>query len=352
MRNDQCVVSYDQGLSFTADCLSQGKINEREIASAIREALVFYDLPTEFDLQVKSENDSDCDPASPYCCKLGAYDAETEQYVVIRFPERRSYVLGKMWFMLVSMVAILGLILVVFFLAIRALMTQRRITQFNVDFFNSMAHEFRTPLSNIKLALGRMSQKEMSSHATTYLNIIAGESHKLNNNVERVLSLAKIEDGGYELRKEQVSLRRLLDMVLKDLLPVIKESNAEVIIHPNIEGVSVWADPLHIAHAFRNLIDNSIKYCDQKPKIEIDLKKVKSGIMLVFKDNGVGIDAENKKIIFDRFRRLDHGGKIKGFGLGLSYVKMIVDLHRGKINLFSQSGRGSRFELFFPQMAS
>ncbi|NND31543.1 MAG: HAMP domain-containing histidine kinase, partial [Saprospiraceae bacterium] len=320
------------------------------INAAITSALAFYDLPQKFDIEFKSRSDAECDPASPYCCKIGAYDTETDHFIVIRFPDRKSYVFGKMWVMLVSSLAILCLILMVFLLSIRALLAQKKISQFNIDFFNNMAHEFRTPLANIKLALSRVGRKGFKPEVAPYLNIIEGESSKLNENVERVLSLAKIEDGQYELHKEHIDLVNLLEIVMQDLASEIKDSNAEINIDSAVEGVSVWADPLHLRHAFKNLIDNSIKYCIRKPVIEIGIMQATSGIMLVFKDNGVGIDTENKEIVFDRFKRLGRKDHVKGFGLGLSYVKMIMDLHRGRINLFSHSGQGSRFELFFPQV--
>jgi hypothetical protein len=246
----------DESISITASCLQQGIINHADLCKAIEGALVFYDLPQEFEVEILTNRDADCDPASPYCCALVPYNAENEHFLLVRFPERRAYVFAKMWLMLLSCVLILLLVLMVFILSLRALLMQQKISRFNVDFFNNMAHEFRTPLANIHLALRRIGKKEPNAANQPYLQIIRGESIKLNENVERVLSLARIKDGHYELRKEKINVKELLHAVLGELTPMIKEKGAQIEIAPDLDRFRVWADPLHMSHAFKNLIEN------------------------------------------------------------------------------------------------
>lgn len=348
MKNECCEASGSNELSFKSACLHKGHINQGALEEAIKDAFVFYDLPQEFEVSLLESCDLDCDPSKPNCCALGPFNAENDQFINIVFPNRKAYVRDKMWLMLVSSILILAFILFVFLLTIRSLLNQQRIATFNKDFFNNMAHEFRTPLANIHLAVKRLKGKHDELRENTYINIIDAENSKLNANVERVLSLAKMDNGQYELRKEQVSVQHLLDEIVADMALIITEAKAKVHIDSSVSQFKIWADPLHLSHAFRNLIDNAIKYCEVDPQISVSMQEVEDGVSLIFEDNGVGIDEDQKKLVFDRFARVGEEDGVKGYGLGLSYVKMIVELHKGRIKLFSQAGQGSRFELYLP----
>ena len=348
MKNECCEATASNELSFKSTCLHRGQINQGALEEAIKEAFVFYDLPQEFEVGLLESCDRECDPTKPSCCALGPFNAENDQFINIIFPNRNAYVRDKMWLMLVSSVLILAFILFVFLLTIRSLLNQQRIASFNKDFFNNMAHEFRTPLANIHLAVKRLKSKHAGLQKNTYIDIIDTENDKLNANVERVLSLAKMDNGQYELRKEQINVQNLLEEIVSDMALIINKARANVLIDSSVNQFKIWADPLHLSHAFRNLIDNAIKYCEVDPKISISMREVSNGVSLIFEDNGVGIDEDQKKLVFDRFARVGEEDGVKGYGLGLSYVKMIVELHKGTIKLFSQSGEGSRFELYLP----
>ncbi len=337
----------DGKLSFQGDCIHLEQIDTLALSQTVGEALRFYDLPEQFEMSILHEEDPACKPESPFCCAIGPFSAGNNQFISIEFPGRSDYILSKMWMPLISTVLLLAFVLLVFIFTIHSLLKQRRIAQFNKDFFNNMAHEFRTPLTNVKLALNRVMQKNPSLASDSYLHIVEDENEKLNRNVERVLALAKLDNDQYELKLEKVAVKKLLDDVVREMDELIRKSKAKVAISDQIDQLQIWADPLHLSHAFRNLIENAIKYCQEVPEIHIDLKATKEGVMLIFEDNGIGIPDNQKKMVFDRFSRLEPS-TAKGFGLGLSYVKMIIDLHKGKIKLFSKAGRGSRFELFLP----
>ena len=349
MKNECCLAAAGNELPFKRSCLERGHINEEALNEAIGEALLFYDLPSQFEIGLLQSCDEECDPSLPTCCALVPFNSEIDQYINVTFPGRKAYVRDRMWWMLVSSGLILAFILFVFVLTIRSLLTQKNIAKFNKDFFNNMAHEFRTPLANIQLALMRVKKKATGTGQDPYLQIIEAENEKLNQNVERVLSLAKLDNGQYELRKEEINIQHLLDEIVRDMSLIISEADAEIRIDPEVSKYKIWADPLHLSHAFRNLIDNAIKYCNQAPRIRISLEPVAEGIKLIFEDNGVGMNGDQKKLVFDRFSRIDENPDVQGYGLGLSYVKMIVELHKGKIKLLSGVGHGSRFELFLPQ---
>ena len=351
MKNEECLAKDPSSFSFSTDCLDRGFVNKDQLEVAVHEALAFYDLPRDFKIQILQENDENCDPGSPFCCALGPFASSNNQFINIHFPERGHYIWNKLWLMVLSSLLSLLFILFVFIVAIRALWQQQKISEFNVDFFNSMAHEFRTPIAGMKLALSRFFLKNPSHTQNPYLRIISSENAKLKANVERVLSLAKLDEGRYELRKEKVNIGNLVDRIAGEMEIILTRTGARIIPDKSLYQFQVWADPLHLSHVFHNLFDNAIKYCNDQPKIEISIKESDQGIHLIIRDNGVGMNEHESSLVFKRFVRLSADrSKTQGFGLGLAYVKMIMDLHKGKINLWSKRGQGSEFELIFPKI--
>ncbi len=331
-----------------AVCTLQGKGRDTIVRSTIEAALAFYNVPLEFDYSVLRRGHQACNPESPYCCSLVPFNADNDQFLNVVFPGLRAYVLDKMWFMLVSSVLIVLFILFVFIWTIKALIDQRRISAHNVDFFNNMAHEFQTPLTSMQLARQQLVRKNPGLADNPYVNILEVESDKLRENLQRVLGLARLEGGRYQLKREHVDVHQLLNQVVGSMALMIQDRDATVRLDPSLRDIHVWGDPLHLAHAFRNLIDNSLKYSERKPDIKISMQQRDKGVVLVFEDNGIGISKPNQSIVFEKFRRLSPETREKGFGVGLSYVRMIMELHRGTIQLLSRVGAGSRFELFFP----
>jgi two-component sensor histidine kinase len=291
----------DGKLSFQGDCIHLNQIDTLALSQTVEEALRFYDLPEQFEMSILQEEDPACKPESPFCCAIGPFSAGSNQYISIDFPGRSDYILSRMWMPLISTVLLLTFVFLVFIFTIHSLLKQRRIAQFNKDFFNNMAHEFRTPLTNVKLALNRLKQKNKSLADDSLIHIVQDENEKLNRNVERVLALAKLDNDQYELKLERVGVRKLLDSVVHDLEELIHNSKAKIEVSDQIDHLFIWADPLHLSHAFRNLIENAIKYCDDIPEITIGLKKTNEGVMLIFEDNGIGIPDHQKKMVFVRF---------------------------------------------------
>ena len=326
--------------------------SEAEIKKALVESMAFYDIHLPFEIQLGNKSSSThCDPSSPYCCTLTPFNTNHDQaQLTVFFPGKSRYIFKQMWMMLASSLFILLFILGVFVWTLRALIKQRRITRFNVDFFNNMAHEFNTPLTNIKLALTRLISKNPDLKNDPYLSIIRKEDHKLSEQVEGVLNLARVENGNYQIHKKPIQIHALLLEVVKDMKLKVNDMNASIIIDPTIQNITVNGDSFHLAHAFRNLIDNALKYCNNQPVIEIIGKEHGSGYSLIFKDNGIGISKAHKKLIFKKFQRIGNNDKHdqKGFGLGLAYVQMIMKRHKGWIDVKSDLKSGSTFELFIP----
>lgn len=252
--------------------------------------------------------------------------------------------------MLASSIFILLFILLVFVLALRALIFQKRMSQWNIDFFNNMAHEFKTPLTNIRLATQRLVKKNPSLADDPYINVVRNEDAKLGEQIERVLNMATLGKGSPYLKQQKLDLQNVINDVVDQMQLQIHASQAMVTIHPSEEIYQVEGDLFHLSNAFRNLIDNALKYNDTVPAIDIHFERRDENIAMIFKDNGIGIARKNRELIFNKFHRVPQGNRHdrKGFGIGLSYVKMIIEDHRGSIKALNKSQDGSQFELILP----
>ena len=315
------------------------------------EALVFYNINLDYEISFTAQCLRNKGEASVYQCCVNPYQQSgKEQLLNLIFPNKSIYILGKMKLMLLSSLLILVFITSVFIWANWTLWKQKQMNQINVDFFNNMAHEFRTPLTNIALAAKLMLKKQPNLQQNNYLTIVQQENQKLMSQVERVLYLAKLENGDYHLQKEKVLVKPLLKEVIQSMELQIKEKGA-VIYTKGIEAdLVVEADRLHLGNVFRNLLDNALKYSKKQPEIQVAAFLTKNGIKIYFQDNGIGICHQNQQLVFEKFQRAGKGNihNQKGFGLGLAYVKMIVELHKGFVRVISDLQKGSRFEVFLP----
>lgn len=322
---------------------------EETVRKALDDALAFYDIHLPYDIEIFDKKNTCASEDQPSCCSLGAIEGYNDQMLNITFPTRTQFILGKMGFMIGSSIFILLFVTTVFGLATYYLIQQKKIGERNKDFFNNMAHEFKTPLTNIILANNLLTKKEPSLKGNTFLNITKKEANKLILQVERVLYLAKMEQGNYPLKKERLNLHQLLEEIIDDM--AIQIEKKEAVIHLNIaDNITVIGDKFHLGNAFQNIIDNALKYATLLPEITITSKEKEKGILVLFKDNGIGIAKSEQAVIFDKFQRVGTGNvhNHKGFGLGLAYVKKVVELHQGFIHIISDLNKGSRFDLFLP----
>lgn len=342
---DSAVVNSTQPLPY----------DDKALYAAVDEALGLYDIHMPYTLSVASSSVPQCNLESPYCCAItpiqpSAPTESTDEAVVnIAFPGKKAYLFQKMWWMLVASVFILLFVLIVFILAVRSVIHQKRISQWNIDFFNNMAHEFRTPLTNISLAVQRLVKRNPTLADDKYVRVVQKEESKLGAQIDRVLGIAELKHGGEYLQTEKLDLTVLLNQVIADMELPIQKTGATVTLHatstPIIEG-----DRFHLFRAFKNLIDNSLKYTNEIPVVNIEVIQRGDAVVLTFADNGVGIASQDRELIFKRFHRIPSGNRHdqKGFGLGLSYVKMIIEDHKGTIRALKNAQHGSLFELVLP----
>lgn len=325
-------------------------LEKPEVKATLAEALHFYQIDMPYQVQVARKDTGTCSDAVPFSCSLQPILLDDNHLLQLVFPDKSEYYLQRMGFMITSSVAILLFICLIFGLATYYLLRQKRLSDRNRDFFNHMTHEFRTPLTNIRLAGSLMARKNPELVDNQYLGIIRRECDQLTHQVENVLYLAGLEKGDYQLQKGPVDLKSLAQEVVAGMDLQLQERTAQVTIENNTQACTIDGDAFHLRNAFRNLLDNALKYTKQQPEVAIGFHAAESGWRVSFADNGVGVTAKNCRKIFHKFHRCEEAicSGEKGFGLGLAYVKKIVEMHRGHVTVSSETGKGSRFDLYFP----
>lgn len=271
-------------------------------------------------------------------------------YFAIRFPKETTYIFSSLVFWLV-LSGILLVILLIYVFSIFTILQQKKYSELQRDFINNMTHEFKTPLSSILIASNYLSRQE-KIHADEklgkYAEIIIQQSEKLNTHIEKILDIARSDDAPLLLQKQELKLVPLLQSVTDNLQ--LKHESLEVRVEGDKEA-TVFADEFHFTNLVYNLMDNSIKYCDQKPVISIRIKSLKQAIAIDFTDNGIGIPGNKLRYMFDKFYRIPNSksNEVRGFGLGLYYVKKICLLHGWKISAANNDAKGITISLLIPE---
>lgn len=230
---------------------------------------------------------------------------------------------------------------------------QKQLSDMKTDFINNMTHEFKTPIATISLATDSIMSPKISSQpekVARFANIIKQENKRMNKQVEKVLQMAKLDKNELQLNLTQVDLHSVIDDAVQYICLQVEPRGGQVTTQLTAEPAEVEGDQTHLSNLINNLLDNANKYSPDAPVIHVSTRKVNNGMEVTVADQGLGMNKEALKHIFDRFYRVNTGDRhdVKGFGLGLSYVKTIVDAHGGKITVKSEPGKGSRFILFFP----
>ncbi len=283
--------------------------------------------------------------------KLKKFNDDLIYYFVVRFPTRESFLLANRNMTLTLM--ILSILAIVFFLySMWVIMEQKRLSELQKDFINNMTHEFKTPISSIKIASDFLSNDNHIKNdirLTKYVQIIREQNQRLNDQVEKVLNVARLEKDSIELKKEIFEINTTLQQIINNESLKLKTGNITFV--PIGYAIMIHADKLHFVNVIANMIDNAIKYSDENPIVEILLNEVQDNVLLTVKDNGVGIDNESQKKLFDKFYRVSTGNvhNVKGFGLGLFYVKNICNAHGWALQVISSPGQGSKFIITIPK---
>jgi two-component system phosphate regulon sensor histidine kinase PhoR len=273
-------------------------------------------------------------------------------YVIMYFPHRSQYIIQQMFFWIVTSSTLL-IVLICFGASVFYLYRQKFLNEIQKDFVNNFTHEFKTPLSVIKIAGDVLQQANITQNPeklSKYAGIITEQTVHLQQQVQRLLEIAFTEQRNLQLVKEKFNANDLIQNAINDMQPLIEEKN--VVIHTSFTTAEpvIYADKSHLFLVIINLIENAIKYA-QKPVIEISTYRKENYFHIAIKDNGIGISREDQKKIFERFYRVTDGNlhQNKGFGLGLNFVKKIIDAHFGEIEVDSTLGEGSVFIIKIPK---
>jgi len=274
-------------------------------------------------------------------------------FLVVTFPQQQKYLFGKVILPLGSSILLIVIIVLSFGYALITILSQKKLSEIKNDFINNMTHEFKTPISTVSLATQALQDPEITANPkiqARYLQIIREENNRLGMQVEKVLQISRLDQQDFELKMEAVSVHDTVDKVVSSLSLQVEQKEGAVIQKLGALQDTVFADELHLHNILYNLVDNAIKYSPDHPEITVKTMNATKGIVINVSDQGVGIAKESIGKIFDKFYRIPTGNlhNVKGFGLGLAYVKTLVEAHGGKIKVSSEPGKGSNFELYLP----
>ena len=287
---------------------------------------------------------------------LFRYDPQSKRGVVrIHFPEMNSYIFSSVRFMIPSIIFTIVL-LITFIFTIFVIFRQKRYTEIKNDFINNMTHELKTPIASISLAVQMMNDDSVtkSEQMTKHLGgVIADETKRLRFLVEKVLQMSMFDKKSIIFKKKELDLNEMVEQIAQTFTLRVEHTGGK--IYTQIEAVdsAIYVDEVHFQNAITNLMDNAVKYRKQDEPLNIYIRTWNDSdkLYLSIRDTGQGIKKENLRKIFDKFYRVHTGNKhdVKGFGLGLAYVKKVVDLHQGEIKAESEVGKGTKFTISLPK---
>jgi two-component system phosphate regulon sensor histidine kinase PhoR len=269
-------------------------------------------------------------------------------FLHISFPKKNRFLLGEMWVQLLISVSLMAFIIAAMIFMFRTILTQKKLSEMKNDFISNMTHEFKTPISTISLACEAMSDTDMvksGDDVKPYVKMIRDENGRLSTLVERILQSAVLEKGEGRMNNEKLIINEVIHDVAHHAQFRLQNSGGKIELNLPTELIEIEADRMHFTNLLTNLVDNAIKYSKASPEVEISLKHENKKILLTVKDHGIGIKKEHISRIFDKLYRVPTGNlhNVKGFGLGLSYVKKVAELHGWQITVKSRVGEGSVF---------
>ncbi|MCC6600402.1 MAG: HAMP domain-containing histidine kinase [Crocinitomicaceae bacterium] len=275
-------------------------------------------------------------------------------YLSIWFPDQKRYLISSMWLMLLTSTILLLFIMFLFSYSIGIIYRQKKLSDVKNDFINNMTHELKTPIATISLACEALNDKDMQKKENVfarYIGMISDENKRLGVLVENVLRTAIFEQGEMQLRLQKINLHSVIEQVIRNIEIQIANKKGTLVKHLDASDPVVEGDQLHLTNVVYNLIDNAVKYSSEVPAIEIFTRDEIDGVAIAFRDNGIGIARENQRKIFDKLYRVPTGNvhNVKGFGLGLSYVKGVIEKHGGTVEVESELKKGSTFTIHIPR---
>ncbi|MDG1761498.1 MAG: HAMP domain-containing sensor histidine kinase [Flavobacteriaceae bacterium] len=306
--------------------------------------------------KIKSNNYSEKQKGYRYSIPIFQDDDSIRNYeLLISFPEKDQYVFSS-----ILTIGGLTLFLTLFIVlvsssALYQIIQQKKISEIKTDFINNMSHEFKTPIATINLALDAISNPKIIETPTKvfkYVKMIREENSRMLSQVENVLRISQLERSNQPIQKTIVDTHKIIVDAVSHIQLILKDKSGDLKMHLNAEQTLISGNKSHLTNVVVNLLDNAVKYCDQIPKVMVDTFNEDNSFIIKIKDNGIGMTSVEQKRIFDKFFRAASGDihNVKGHGLGLAYVKKIIDIHKGIIKLKSKKDFGTIFTIRIPNI--
>ncbi len=285
---------------------------------------------------------------------FGANSNDDSLYeLAVIFPQRERFVLSSVIGIASLSTVFMFIIIAVFIITLNQLITQRRISEIKTDFINNMTHEFKTPIATMNLVLDTLKSPMAINNPDKvmhYVKILKQENKRMLAQVENILQISRLEKGNLQLEREPLDVHDLITNAITHVQVMLNERGGVIHTHFLADNSDISANESHLTNVFINVIENAIKYSPEAPEIDIYTENIKNRILIRIKDKGQGMSKQGAKYIFDKFYR-EHTGdlhNVKGHGLGLAYVKSIVEYHQGSIYVESEKGKGSTFFIKLP----
>jgi two-component system phosphate regulon sensor histidine kinase PhoR len=280
-------------------------------------------------------------------------EAKSDYKLVVEFPQKKEFLLSDLLGITVLSIIFTLIIVIAYSSALNQLIRQRNISEIKSDFINNMTHEFKTPIATINLALDAIKNPKIIDNKEKvfkYLQMIKEENKRMHAQVENVLRISKLEKKELDISKQSTSIKGVIEDAIEHVHLILEDRNGIITKHFIAERTSVLINDVHFTNVIVNILENAIKYSPEIPEIEIYLENIKDFVVIKIKDNGIGMSKVAQKRIFEKFYR-EHTGdlhNVKGHGLGLAYVKKIIDEHNGQVFVESEKGKGSTFIIKLP----
>ncbi|MBK6483203.1 MAG: HAMP domain-containing histidine kinase [Chitinophagaceae bacterium] len=273
--------------------------------------------------------------------------------LLLHFSDTRPYIIKSMWWMLLLSAIFLLLIIATFSSAIYIILKQKKVSEIKTDFINNMTHELKTPIATISIALDAINNpKVLADHERIkyYSAIIANENKRMNAHVENILQMALVDKEHFSLNEQLLNVHDVIYHVSDPVRMQVEKREGSLVLELQAENAFVVADEIHLTNVIHNLLDNACKYSKGAPEITVRTDNINDGLSITITDKGIGMSAETQKKIFEKFYREESGNiqYVKGFGLGLAYVKAVIRKHNGTVSVHSEPGKGSSFMICLP----